>query len=156
MNNFQTLAYMRQMESAPPLLAEGLSGDYRILAEYNGTILAGHQTKYGVEFITWDRLRDGTLWQGHYFNEGEGIRAAKRDFTARSGLIPAVLLFTREQLAVIFDTAQKMAEHGLMSSGEQEKLLDQVMEQIEEAVPQVGDLANKLTQQHEPGEIQLL
>ncbi len=27
-----TLSYMRQMESAPPLLADGLSGDYRVLA----------------------------------------------------------------------------------------------------------------------------
>ena len=98
-----TLTYMRHMETAPPLLADGLSGDYRLLAEYNGAVLAGHQTRYGVQFITWDRLQDGTLWQGHYFNAGEGIDAAKRDFTARSGLVPAALLFTREQLSVIFD-----------------------------------------------------
>ena len=31
----ETLAYMRQMMTAPPLLAEGLSGDYRLLAEFN-------------------------------------------------------------------------------------------------------------------------
>ena len=37
-----TLAYMRRMETAPPLLADGLSGDYRLLAEYSGTVLAGH------------------------------------------------------------------------------------------------------------------
>lgn len=63
-----TLTYMRHMETAPPLLADGLSGDYRLLAEYNGAVLAGHQTRYGVQFITWDRLQDGTLWQGHYVN----------------------------------------------------------------------------------------
>jgi len=153
-----TLTYMRQMETAPPLLAEGLSGDYRLLAEYNGAVLAGHQTQYGVEFITWDRLQDGTLWQGHYFNAGEGMEAARRDFTARSGLIPAILLFTREQLAVIFDAAQNMTTLDLVSNPEQGKLLEGIMEQIEEAAPQVIDLANELTQsprQHRPGEIQL-
>ena len=65
----ETQAYMRQMAAAPPLLAEGLSGDYRLLAEFNHIVLAGHEREgsYGVEFITWERIRDGTaLWQGHY------------------------------------------------------------------------------------------
>ena len=141
-----TLAYMRQMETAPRLLAEGLTGDYRILAEHNGTLLAGHQTQYGVEFVTWNRLQDGTLWQGHYFNTGEGNAAAKRDFTVRSGLLPANVLFTQEQLAVIYDAAQNMTTMDLVSNPEQDKLLEGIMEQIEEAVPQVIDLANELTQ----------
>ena len=154
----ETQAYMRQMAAAPPLLAEGLSGNYRLLAEYNGAVLAGHQTRYGVQFITWDRLQDGTLWQGHYFNAGEGIDAAKRDFTARSGLVPAALLFTREQLSVIFDAAQNMTTLNLVSNPEQGRLLEGIMKQIEEAVPQVIDLANELTEsprQPAPGEMQL-
>ena len=36
----ETQAYMRQMAAAPSLLAEGLSGDYRLLAEYNGAVKA--------------------------------------------------------------------------------------------------------------------
>ena len=63
----ETLAYMRQMMTAPPLLAEGLSGDYRLLAEFNHIVLAGHEREgnYGVEFVTWERIRNGTsLWQG--------------------------------------------------------------------------------------------
>lgn len=152
-----TLAYMRRMETAPPLLADGLSGDYRLLAEYSGTVLAGHQTQYGVQFITWDRLQDGTLWQGHYFNPGEGMDTAKRDFATRSGLIPSILLFTREQLAVIFDAAQNMTTLDLVSNSGQRKLLEGIMKQIEEAVPQVIDLANELTESPRPhglGEIQ--
>lgn len=124
-----TLTYMRHMETAPPLLADGLSGDYRLLAEYNGAVLAGHQTRYGVQFITWDRLQDGTLWQGHYFNAGEGI-----------------------------DAAQNMTTLNLVSNPEQSRLLEGIMKQIEEAVPQVIDLANELTQsprQSAPGEMQL-
>ena len=97
-----TLAYMRHMETAPPLLADGLSGDYRLLAEYNGTVLAGHQTQYGVQSITWDRLQDGTLWQAHYFNAGEGMDAAKQDFATRSGLVDRSALFTPEQLTEVY------------------------------------------------------
>ncbi len=40
--------YMHLMETAPPLKAEGLDGDYRLLADFNGTVLAGHPTQYGV------------------------------------------------------------------------------------------------------------
>lgn len=84
--------------------------------------------------------------------------AAKRDFAARSGLLPAGMIFTREQLAVIFDAAQNMTTLDLVSNPEQGKLLEGIMEQIGEAVPQVIDLANELTQnprQHEAGEMRL-
>ena len=39
-----TAAYMGQMEAAPPLTANGLEGDYRLLAEFNNVVLAGHPT----------------------------------------------------------------------------------------------------------------
>ena len=155
----ETLAYTKQMAIAPPLAANGLSGDYRLLAEFENIVLAGHEREggYGVEFITWERIRDGTeLWQGHYY--GNDYAAAKQDFATRSGLLPSGLLFTQEQLAVIFDAAQNMTTLGLVSNPEQEKLLEQIMEQVEEVVPQVIDLANELTQypkQHEPGGMQL-
>lgn len=38
----ETQAYMRQMAAAPPLLAEGLSGNYRLLAEFNHMPCAGY------------------------------------------------------------------------------------------------------------------
>ena len=77
----ETLAYTKQMAIAPPLAANGLSGDYRLLAEFENIVLAGHEREggYGVEFITWERIRDGTeLWQGHYY--GNDYAAAKQDF----------------------------------------------------------------------------
>ena len=149
----ETQAYMRQMAAAPSLLAEGLSGDYRLLAEFNHIVLAGHEREgsYGVEFITWERIRDGTaLWQGHYYDND--FVAAKQDFATRSGLLPASRLFSQKQLAVIFDAARNMTAQGLVSNPEQEKLLEQIMEQIEDAVPQVIDLANELTQYPKPHE----
>ena len=37
----KTLEYMTAMEAAPQLKASGLDGDYRILADFGGTVLAG-------------------------------------------------------------------------------------------------------------------
>ena len=46
--------YMRQMETAPFLKADGLEDGYKVLADFNGTVLAGVQSKHGVHFVTWD------------------------------------------------------------------------------------------------------
>lgn len=56
-----TAEYMRQMETAPQLTASGLTGDYRLLAEFNNTVLAGHPSKYGVQFVTWEWVRNHTM-----------------------------------------------------------------------------------------------
>ena len=145
-----THEYMSQMEAAPSLNAGSLEGDYKLLAYFNDIVLVGHLTKYGAQFITWDRSPDGTsLNQGHYYGPDcgiEGYAAAKQDFAVRSGLLPVNLLFTKEQLAVIFDAAQNMTVLGLVSNPEQEKLLEEIMNQVEIAVPEVIDLANELTQ----------
>jgi len=47
--------YMHLMESAPILKAGGLDESYRLLAEFNGFVLAGHDhhNGYGVQFVTW-------------------------------------------------------------------------------------------------------
>ena len=155
----ETFMYMKQMAEAPSLVADGLTGDYRLLAEFGDVVLAGHERAggHGVEFVTWQRIQDGTsLWDGHYYDND--YAAAKQDFATRSGLLPSELLFTQEQLAVIFDAAQNVTVLGLVSNPKQEKLLEQIMEQIEDAVPQVIDLANELTEspkQHEPEGMQL-
>ena len=149
--------YEKLMERAPQIKASGLEGDYRLLAEFNDVVLAGHQTRYGMEFVTWEWVQNHTsLWQGHYYDND--YTAAKQDFATRSGLLPSGLLFTKEQLAVIFDAAQNMTVLGLVPNPKQDELLEQIMEQIEDMVPQVIDLANELTQspkQQEPGEMQL-
>ena len=56
----RTLEYMTAMETAPQPEASGLEGDYRILADFNGTILAGTHSKHGIQFVTWDRDYDRT------------------------------------------------------------------------------------------------
>lgn len=68
-----TREYMTLLEQAPPLVAEGLSEGYQLLAEFNGTVLAGHMTRYGAQFITWEWVHNKTsLWQGHYYGVGGG------------------------------------------------------------------------------------
>ena len=49
-----TAEYMTAMEHTPKLQATGLEDDYRILADFGGTVLAGAPSKYGVQFVTWD------------------------------------------------------------------------------------------------------
>ena len=61
-----TSEYMAILETAPQLKASGLDGDYRILADFGGTVLAGHPTERGVQFVTWewDYDREG-VHHGH-------------------------------------------------------------------------------------------
>ena len=49
-----TSEYMAILETDPQLKASGLDEDYRILADFGGTVLAGAPSKYGVQFVTWD------------------------------------------------------------------------------------------------------
>jgi len=71
--------YQKLMEQATQIRASGLEGDYRALAEFNNVVLAGHQTRFGMEFVTWEWVQNHTsLWQGHYY--GDNYAAAKQDF----------------------------------------------------------------------------
>lgn len=101
-----TAEYMSQMAAAPQLTTNSLTGDYRLLADFNGVVLAGHPTRYGVQFVTWERSSDRTsLGSGHYYGPGGGAdsyTAAKRDFATRSGLIPRSALFDQKQLIEIY------------------------------------------------------
>ena len=46
------MEYMTLLENAPPLKADGLADGYRVLAEFNGTVLAGTETLLGAQFVT--------------------------------------------------------------------------------------------------------
>lgn len=89
--------YMTLLEQAPPLQAQSLTGDYRLLADFNGAVLAAHPTRLGVQFVTWDWSFDRTgLNQGNYFQEN--YAGAKQDFAIRAGLISKQQIFNQEQL----------------------------------------------------------
>ncbi len=53
-----TREYMNLLDQALPLTADGLGEGYKLLAEFNGTVLAGQLTEYGAQFITWEWVHD--------------------------------------------------------------------------------------------------
>ena len=145
----KTLEYMTTMESAPQLKASGLDGDYRILADFGGTVLAGTPSKYGVQFVTWDWDYDRTgVVHGHYFMEN--YDGAKQDFAARSGLIQKERLFSPEQLTEIYRCCtDSVNEHFFELTDKQVELIHSVQQQIEICVP---DLDERVRQQEDAQE----
>lgn len=138
-----TAEYMRQLETAPQLTASGLTGDYRLLAEFNNTVLAGHPSKYGVQFVTWEWVRNHTaLYQGNYYGPESGTdsyTAAKRNFAARSGLVPRGALFTPEQLTEVYRSIHETLKSSYPITEERQKCLESTAEQIEYAVPDLDE-----------------
>ena len=142
-----TAEYMSQMAAAPQLTTNSLTGDYRLLADFNGVVLAGHPTRYGVQFVTWERPSDRTsLGSGHYYGPGGGAdsyTAAKRDFATRSGLIPRSALFDQKQLIEIYHCSVEV-QAGLYSiTDEQGKCLQSIINQIELSIPNLGKLLDQ-------------
>lgn len=142
-----TAEYMSQLAVASQLTTNSLTGDYRLLADFNGVVLAGHPTRYGVQFVTWERSSDRTsLGSGHYYGPGGGAdsyTAAKRDFATRSGLIPRSALFDQKQLIEIYHCSVEV-QAGLYSiTDEQEKCLQSIIDQIELSIPNLGELLDQ-------------
>ncbi len=142
-----TAEYMSQLAVASQLTANSLTGDYRLLADFNGVVLAGHPTRYGVQFVTWERSSDRTsLGSGHYYGPGGGAdsyTAAKRDFATRSGLIPRSALFDQKQSIEIYHCSVEV-QAGLYSiTDEQEKCLQSIIDQIELSIPNLGELLDQ-------------
>ena len=145
----KTLEYMTAMEAASQLKASGLDGDYRILADFGGTVLAGSPSKYGVQFVTWDWDYDRTgVVHGHYFMEN--YDAAKQDFATRSGLIQREQLFSPEQLTEIYRCCTDSVNEDFFElTDKQVELIHSVQQQIEICVP---DLDERVRQQEDAQE----
>ena len=133
-----TAEYMRQMETAPFLKADGLEDGYKVLADFNGIVLAGIQSKYGAQFVTWDWSFDRTgLNQGNYFQEN--YVGAKQDFAIRAGLISKQQIFNQEQLIEIYRCCSDTLDAGFDLTAEQEKCIRGIQEQIAIAAPDALD-----------------
>ena len=129
-----TSEYMAILETATLLKAGGLTGDYRILADFGDAVLAGHPTERGVQFVTWewDFDREG-VHHGHYFQDD--YDAAKRDFTVRSGLVQKDALFEPEQLAEIYRALAFVREQDESLSFGRDQELKELMEQVGGLLP---------------------
>ena len=129
-----TSEYMAILETAPRLKASGLTGDYRVLADFGDAVLAGHPTERGVQFVTWewDYDREG-VHHGHYFQDD--YEAAKRDFTVRSGLVQKDALFEPEQLAQIYHALSFVREQDETLSFGRDQELAELMDQVGGLLP---------------------
>ena len=129
-----TSEYMAILETATLLKASGLTGDYRVLADFSSAVLAGHPTERGVQFVTWewDFDREG-VHHGHYFQDD--YEAAKRDFTVRGGLVQKDALFEPEQLAQIYHALSFVREQDESLSFGRDRELAELMEQVSGLLP---------------------
>ena len=144
-----TAEYTKQMEAAPILKASGLSEEFKLLANFNGSVLAGQETKYGVQMVTWDWTYNKTgVTQGHYYGPGgvDSYTAAKQDFAVRSGLVPGGALFEPEQMTEIYRCIHETLDSEYPITEERRKLLESAVEQIERTVP---DLAQRVEQSNQ-------
>lgn len=133
-----TAEYMKQMEAVPILKASGLSEEFKLLADFNGSVLAGQETKYGIRMVTWDWTYNKTgVTHGYYYGPGgaDSYTAAKQDFAVRSGLVRDGALFAPEQLTEIYRCIHETLESGYPITEERQKLLESVAEQIERTAP---------------------
>ena len=140
-----TSEYMAILETAPLLKAGGLTGDYRVLADFSSAVLAGHPTERGVQFVTWewDWDRKG-VHHGHYFQNG--YEEAKHDFVRRSGLLPKEALFEPEQLAEMHRALAFVCEQDEDLSIGREKEIKTIMEQIKCLLPESPEQTQTMEQ----------
>ena len=140
-----TSEYMAILETAPRLKVGGLTGDYRILADFGDAVLAGHPSERGVQFVTWewDWDRKG-VHHGHYFQNG--CEEAKHDFVRRSGLLPKEALFEPEQLDEIHRALAFVCEQDEDLSIGREKEIKTIMEQIKCLLPELSEQTRTMEQ----------
>jgi hypothetical protein len=126
-------------EKATALTVEKLE-HYRVLAEYNGVIMAARdatETGHGFQFVTWRYNYDRTgLDNGFYTGD---YAAVKENFAQRSGLIPREKLFSHEQAAEIKTVIENLFEndYDLYLSYEKTEMLNSIIEQISDAYPEI-------------------
>ena len=134
--------YMKLMDAAPLLKAQGLDETYKLLADFNGVVLAGHSSHLGVQFVTWDWDYERTgVSQGHYMSNH--YEAAKKDFAVRSGLVWEQQIFSPEHLTEIYRCVQDTLDHPYNLTYDREKCLGKIQEQITNLVP---DLKQRIAQ----------
>ena len=120
-----------------------------MLADFNSVVLAGCPSKYGTQFVTWDRDFDHKgVSHGHYYTglyASGNYEAAKRDFATRSGLIPEQQVFREERLIEIYRCCADTLQNDTALSYKREKTIQEVQEQIEQCLP---DIAERIQQQN--------
>ncbi len=140
--------YLRTIEESPDLKIEGLGIQYKLLAQFNNTILAGRVMTNGeqIEFVTWDKDRNGVS-AGNYF--GNKFTDAKEDFAVRADIVNKDKIFTTGELVEIYRCVADTIEGGYELTDEQSEILARIQSKIDEAVPNLNDLIHGQEQNFE-------
>lgn len=141
--------YTEAMASAPPLVAEGLHEGFRVLADFNGIVLAGQELEddWGYKFATWRRTPDRkAVGSGDYFDGGYYYEAAKLDFACRAGLVDEHRQFTDDQLVELYRCVRETLEGEYPLTRERRELLEQAAVQIEDSVNDLDDRVSQSNQ----------
>ena len=141
--------YTEAMASAPPLVAEGLHEGFRLLADFNGIVLAGQELEgnRGYKFATWRRSSDHTaVASGNYFDGGHYYETAKLDFACRAGLVQESRQFTDDQLVELYRCARETLEGKYSMTRERRELLEQAAVQIEDSVENLDERVSQSNQ----------
>ena len=143
----QVYEYTAAVAAAPQLVAEGLRENFRLLAEFNGVVLAGREMEGGLgyEFATWQRTENRTqLTQGNYFSSYDGV---KLDFACRAGLVEKNRQFTGEQLIEMYRCIYEALDSGYSITRERHDVLISAAEQIERSLGDMSEYDNLSNQQ---------
>ena len=141
--------YTEAMASAPPLVAEGLHEGFRVLADFNGIVLAGQELEddWGYKFATWRRTPDRkAVGSGDYFDGGYYYEAAKLDFACRAGLVDEHRQFTDDQLVELYRCVRETLEGEYPLTRERRELLERAAVQIENSVNDLDDRVSQSNQ----------
>lgn len=131
--------YMQAMDRSPYLKVPGVSAEYKSLIDFNGTVLAGTETKYGVNFVTWDwDFNYGGLSHGHYYSGN--FNGAKKDFAVRSGMVENDLFFNEDQLIEMYRCCTDTLDENYILTRAQVATIRSIKEQISKALPNIHEL----------------
>lgn len=138
----QVYEYTAAVAAAPQLVAEGLRENFRLLAEFNGVVLAGREMEGGLgyEFATWRYTADRTgVAHGNYHYDYD---TAKLDFACRAGLVQDSRQFSDEQLIEMYRCINETLDNRSYFDQDQRDVLVTVAEQIERSLGDISEYDN--------------
>ena len=138
--------YRKLLDVAPALNVSTLEDKFKLLADYGGVVLAGRETSYGFEFVTWDwDFNRKGVNHGHYYQDS--LDAAAEDFAVRSGMIDGNRMFNQSQLEEIYRCCEDTLCEFYELDEKQRKTIEGVQEQIRCVIPDIVEQIQKHDQQ---------
>lgn len=129
--------YVRLYESSPPMGIPDVN-EYRRLAEYGDTVLAGmYSEQHGFMFTTWEQSADKSyVTHGDYSPDYAYVKEA---FAVRAGLIDKDRVFHEDEAANLYRCVDYTKNNCETLTYEQERQLDSLAEKLQYGYPQLEE-----------------